>query len=662
MLDQEIGGTEIAQLPHRGLHKVAPKHPKKVGKYEVVSTLGHGAMGVVYRAVDSGLGRQVAIKSMSTDLPPESEFRLRFLREARAVAQLQHPNIITIYELVEEEGTAYIVMELLEGASLYALMRKRQMDLAEKLSILQQIANGLQHAHQNGIVHRDLKPSNFFVLRNGVAKVLDFGVAKFGEGELTRAGTIFGTVEYMAPEQVRGESVDMLADVFSLGVVAYELLAGLNPFRAETLAASVFKILSDEPGSLASRAQGIPPALEELVFRAIAKKSAERFRSMAELSEALGAVARGAGIEPRPPILSDADVETAAERIPAHAPTADPVVNQWSRVAEVAGRLEEVYQRGLDSLHAQDYAGCVLHMSQVLDEVLVHSMALHYLSQSEEKLRQKRLDDSQRQEAAALLASMRTAHRQGEPQKVIETAAKLLAVDSESMEARWYRRAAETRLTTSSRARGASIVSPQRVRHRLQREQQDADLKATLIVPAMTPSSRERSIGVWVLGGAGLLFLALVGLFWGFMGGDQSKAAPVPSAAAGSPSKVRTSPFDDEEAVMLHVPTAGDTTDTLGPSLNSAIPRELPAGAETVVRVFGRDFSPVSQVVLIRGTRGIEVLSVQVLSQELLETTLRIPEDAGGREIALTVTNPEGPRSNAVQLSVVAPAAAEPLD
>ena len=118
-------------------------HPTKIGKYDVVSVLGHGAMGVVYRAVDSGLGRQVAIKAMSTDLPPDSEFRLRFVREARAVAKLQHPNIVTIHELVEEEGTQYIVMELLEGASLYTLMRKRPMDLAEKLSILRQIAAGL---------------------------------------------------------------------------------------------------------------------------------------------------------------------------------------------------------------------------------------------------------------------------------------------------------------------------------------------------------------------------------------------------------------------------------------------------------------------------------------------------------------------------------------
>lgn len=629
-------------------------HPKKVGKYDIVSVLGHGAMGVVYRAVDSGLGRQVAIKSMSTDLPPESDFRLRFLREARAVAQLQHPNIITIHELVEEGDTAYIVMELLEGASLYTLLRKRPMDLAEKLSILQQIASGLQHAHENGIVHRDLKPSNFFVLRNGVAKVLDFGVAKIGEGELTRAGTIFGTVEYMAPEQVRGESVDMQADIFSLGVVAYELLAGRNPFRAETLAASVFKILSDEPGSLIKRVPDLPSTLEDLVFRALAKQSAKRFATMAELHTELTNAARVAGIEPRPPVLSDADIETAAERVPAQLPTVDPVVNQWSRVAEVAGRLEQVYQQGLDRFHAEDYEGCVLLMSQVLDEVLVHSMALHYLALSEEKLRQKRLDEATRQKATALLTTVRTAHRQGEPKTVIESVTKLLHVDPESMEARWYRRAAETRLTSSSHTHAGSMASPQQVRSRLQRAQQK-DLKATLIVPAMVPTQR-RNNGVWLLAGAGLLFLGLVGLFWGFMRDEESKPATVAASTAGQAPKVRTSPFDDQEAVTLYVPTASETVEEqAGPSLNSAIPRELPAGAETVVRIFGRDFSSSADVVLIRGTRGIDVLGVRVLSEELIEATLSIPADAIGRQVLLTVANSDGPRSNALALSIVQP-------
>ena len=632
-----------------------PARPTKVGKYDVSSVLGHGAMGVVYRAVDSALGRQVAIKAMSTDLPSDSEFRLRFVREARAVAQLQHPNIITIHELVEEEGTHYIVMELLEGASLSTLIRKRPLELAEKLSILRQIAAGLQCAHEDGIVHRDLKPSNFFVLRNGVVKVLDFGVAKIGEGELTRAGTVFGTVEYMSPEQVRGESVDTQADIFSLGVVAYELLTGRNPFRADTLAASVFKILSDEPGSITKQAEGITSGLEDLVFRAIAKKTAARFGSMAEFSEILDAVAQDAKIEPRPPVLSEDDIETGKELVPEHAMTADPVVNQWSRVAEVAGQLEVVYQQGLDKFNAQDYEGAVLMMSQVLDEVLVHSMALHYLSQSEEKLRQKRLDEAKHGEATTLLTAMRTAHRQGDPKEVIEIVTKLLAVDPESMEARWYRRAAETRLTSSSHTRGGSVVSPRKVRSQLQ-QQAAADLKPTLVVPVMAPAAQERSLGVWLLAGTGVLFLGLVSLFWGSMGSQDSKAV-VPTSS--NPSKVRVSAFDDEDAVIINVGPGNDASTVAGPSLNSVLPKDLPAGVETVVRVFGRDFNPSARIVVIKGARGIDVLSVNVVSEELIETTLRTPDDGAGRQFSVTVLNPGGQRSNPLELTLVDPLSVE---
>ncbi len=236
--------------------------PQKIGKYEVRGLVGKGAMGVVYNAVDPALGRAVAIKTLSlaalAGSPHEAELKLRFLREARSAGMLQHPNIITVHELFEEGGTTYLVMELLEGASLSSLLRrKKEMSLGERLSIIDQIADGVSEAHAHRIIHRDLKPSNVFVLKNGVAKVLDFGVAKMGEGELTKAGTVFGTLEYMAPEQVRGSVVNVRADIFSLGVVAYEVLSGRNPFRAENPAAAVFKILSDNPERLTDSA-GIP--------------------------------------------------------------------------------------------------------------------------------------------------------------------------------------------------------------------------------------------------------------------------------------------------------------------------------------------------------------------------------------------------------------------
>ena len=414
--------------------------PQKIGKYEIRGLVGKGAMGVVYNAVDPALGRAVAIKTLSLSAlsgsPHEAELKLRFLREARSAGMLQHPNIITVHELFEDGGTAYLVMELLEGASLSSLLRrKKELTLGERLSILNQIAAGLSEAHAHRIVHRDLKPSNVFVLKNGVVKVLDFGVAKMGEGELTKAGTVFGTVEYMAPEQVRGASVNARADIFSLGVVAYEVLSGRNPFRAETLAASVFKILSDNPDRLASDSGGIPPAIDAIVFQALAKAETERFESLSELRTALERAAEGAGIVLKPPILSDKDIVISRESADVAGASIEPRVSQWSHVAAQADLLEEIYQRGVAAFNAGSFGECVEKMSQVLDEVPVHAMSLHFLAMSEEHLRRERLSESDRKEAAAILTAMRDAHRKGEAAAVIEKANRLLALDKESLEA-----------------------------------------------------------------------------------------------------------------------------------------------------------------------------------------------------------------------------------
>ena len=344
--------------------------PDKVGKYDVRGLVGRGAMGVVYSAVDPRLGRPVAIKTLSiADSPHESELRIRFLREAQAAGTLQHPNIITVHELFEEGDTAYLVMELLEGASLSSLLRnKKKLTLGHKLSILDQIAAGLAEAHAHKIVHRDLKPSNVFVVRSGVVKVLDFGVAKVGEGELTKAGTVFGTVEYMAPEQVRGQSVTAQADVFSLGVVSYELLSGRNPFRADTLAASVFKIVSDNPPKLSDEV-AVPAPIEAMVERALKKGMNDRFASLKEFREVLRAAATEAGIQLEAPALEDDDIVITKELGDSVAMSVEPRVSQWSNVAAQADMLEEVYQSGVASFQKGDYDDCVLKMSQVLDEV-----------------------------------------------------------------------------------------------------------------------------------------------------------------------------------------------------------------------------------------------------------------------------------------------------
>ncbi len=639
---------------------------RKIGKYEIKSVLGKGAMGVVYRAVDPDIGRQVAIKTMSGEFLNDEELRIRFLREAQSAGRLQHPNIVTVFELFEEEGTAYLVMELLEGASLYSLLKqKRPLDISEKLSIIQQIAGGLQHAHEHGIVHRDIKPSNVFVTRDGVVKVLDFGVAKVGEGELTKAGTVFGTVEYMAPEQVRGQPVDARADIFSVGVVAYEILAGRNPFRGDTLATSVFKILSDDPGSPASEADDIPEGIERAVLRALAKKPDMRFQTLADVAAAIGVTAKESSIELRPPQLSTQEVETAKASGTAH--SEGPQVSQWSNVAAAAGQLEGIFRKGIDCLSSGDFQGCVDRMSEVLDAVPVHSMALHYLSQSEQRLRQERLDPERHREAAGRLAEMRTAHREGEAKRVIESANKLLAIDSESLEARWYRRNAETRLVPS-RTRDGSVVSS---RKRPSSFSTPPELSPTLVVPAAALGTAQGgSHGIWILAGVGILFLALIALVWTFSGNldiqDETEAPP---------SKVRVSPFDDiENDVVLYLPqqnapapartppvrnansrTQRQAAPTSPPSVNSVFPNELTPGDEITVRVFGSNFAPDASLLTDGAASEVEVLSARAVSATLIEATLRLTFEATGKEFSLTAMNPNGEQSLPVSIHVISP-------
>ena len=625
--------------------------PQKIGKYEIRGLVGKGAMGVVYNAIDPALGRAVAIKTLSLSAlsgsPHEAELKLRFLREARSAGMLQHPNIITVHELFEDGGTAYLVMELLEGASLSSLLRrKKELTLGERLSILDQIAAGLSEAHAHRIIHRDLKPSNVFVLKNGVVKVLDFGVAKMGEGELTKAGTVFGTVEYMAPEQVRGASVNARADIFSLGVVAYEVLSGRNPFRAETLAASVFKILSDNPERLASDSAGIPPAIDAIVFRALAKAEMERFQSLSELRTALQKEAESAGIVLKPPALSEKDIVISRESADAAGASLEPRISQWSHVAAQADLLEEIYQRGVAAFNAGSFAECVEKMSQVLDEVPVHAMSLHYLAMSEENLRRERLSERERREATGLLTAMRDAHRKGEAAAVIEKANLLLALDKESLEARWYRRNAEARLRAVSVGVGSKerAAAGRAVAGTLSREGAKSfgyvPAKGSRFHPgqrrevdvAALSSTRESSggKGIWILMGTGVLFLGLVGVWISSIGGSKPEVKASPPALPG----VRTSPFegiDEDGTVVLQV-----TRPKPSFTVKQVIPTSIVAGSPTKVGLFGEGFS--DNLVVVPGP-GASILSTEVQNEGLLEIEI-LAENEG--EILVEVTNPQG--------------------
>src|SRR5512139_499772 len=274
----------------------------RLGPYEIVSQLGQGGMGIVFRARDTKLDRDVAVKVLPRNLAEDPEALSRFEREAKAVAALSHPNILAIHDFgPAEEGTVYAAMELLEGETLRQRLQDGALPARKAVEIALEIAGGLAAAHEKGIVHRDLKPENVFLLGSGQVKVLDFGLARVDpvtpEGSdvptmslSTEPGRVMGTVGYMAPEQVRGKTVDARADIFSFGAVLYEMLTGKRAFRGESPVETLNAILKEDPPSLFESAQNVSPALERIVRRCLEKRPEERFRTAHDLGIALDAI------------------------------------------------------------------------------------------------------------------------------------------------------------------------------------------------------------------------------------------------------------------------------------------------------------------------------------------------------------------------------------
>ena len=265
----------------------------RVGPYEIVGWLGAGGMGEVYRARDPRLGREVAIKLIPETFAKDADRFHRFEQEARAAGQLNHPNILTVYDVGAHQGAPYVVSELLEGESLRSRMREAPLAPRKAIDYARQIAEGLAAAHDKGIVHRDLKPDNLFVTSDGRVKILDFGIAKLIQpaddaarhtGSLTEtgAGTVMGTAGYMSPEQVRGETVDHRSDIFSFGAVLYEMVAGHPAFTRKTAADTVAATLKEEPPELSS--PKLSPALVRIVTHSLEKAREARFQSAHDLA------------------------------------------------------------------------------------------------------------------------------------------------------------------------------------------------------------------------------------------------------------------------------------------------------------------------------------------------------------------------------------------
>ena len=291
----------------------------KLGPYEIVALIGAGGMGEVYRARDTRLGREVAVKVLSESFTRDPERLRRFEQEARAVAALNHPNILGLYDIGSQNGSPFLVSELLEGSSLREMLRGGPLSSRKAGDYAVQIASGLAAAHEKGIVHRDLKPENLFITKDGRAKILDFGLAKLApaapsgsEGltvtsSPTVAGVVMGTAGYMSPEQVRGDVVDHRTDIFAFGSVLFEMISGQRAFHRETSAETMTAILKEDPPDLSDTTALVSPALDRIVRRCLEKRPEQRFQSAQDLAFALGALtgtdasgAARAKVEPRP--------------------------------------------------------------------------------------------------------------------------------------------------------------------------------------------------------------------------------------------------------------------------------------------------------------------------------------------------------------------------
>jgi tetratricopeptide (TPR) repeat protein/predicted Ser/Thr protein kinase len=333
-----------------------PSRPERIGRYKVLDRIGRGAMGVVYSAHDELMDREVAVKVMMTDLEGEPDIRARFLREAQVSAGLAHRNIVTIYDIGEDNGRLFIVMELLRGHTLDRALKERSFAIEEKVDLTIDVCDGLAIANAAGVCHRDVKPGNLFVQAEGGVKILDFGIARLASSSMTASGFIVGTPDYMSPEQARGTTVDARSDIFSLGAVLYFMLSGRKPFVAPDLPAVLHKVVSEEPPPL--QPAEAPAALARVVLKALAKNPDERFQKFSDFASELSRWRRRYEAETRS--LAEAvarEIDGLAsladeERLAAEALGIPTECDVEGALAQIASTYPHLQANGADSLRS----------------------------------------------------------------------------------------------------------------------------------------------------------------------------------------------------------------------------------------------------------------------------------------------------------------------
>jgi tetratricopeptide (TPR) repeat protein len=479
-----------------------PSTPKKIGKYDVVGLIAQGGMGVVYKALDPVLDRAVAIKMVTAAEGEHSDLQKRFFREAQFTASLRHPNIVTIYDLGDFDGTPYLVMEYLAGRSLQSLLEKHVLTLQQKINCIRQVCHGLQYAHTRkpSIIHRDIKPANVMVLDDAGVKIIDFGIARFGQARNTRTGYILGSYQYMSPEQIKNEELDPRTDLFSVGVVLYQVLTSRFPFEGSSIADTLEKISNSPPPPLRVRGESYPPALENVISRALAKRREERYQSAEELAfdllqieDQLKRGTVGDLLQEAESLMRQGDLERAKQEL-----VRILEVDGRNRAAgEMMKRVQHALAREQGAKRAQNLyleAQEALELNRVSDALACIEQALRLDTENPElqNLHRKILE---KERIDQILARAERASAVDDLEAAQRAVAEALQLDPDSMRARSFRAIVESKLA-ERRSRYAKPSPPawapekERASSHGDLDPVWSDMSLDLGLPAMLPPAR----------------------------------------------------------------------------------------------------------------------------------------------------------------------------